>query len=117
MSKMTPEQEVTSVMKPPGIVLKTFGGGVGNIILGIALIGGVHSPGAIVFGVLFIILGVTTWILGGFGRRPWDEIQPAGRAIAGIGTVIGMVFLYVLFFWFVILRWVWKYIIDPGLRS
>jgi hypothetical protein len=103
--------------KPPGIVLKTFGGGVGNIILGIALIGGGHSAGAIVFGVLFIILGVTTWILGGFGRKAWDEIPPAGRAIAGTGAVIGMVFLYVLFFWFVILRWVWKYIVDPGLRS
>ena len=41
----------------------------------------------------------------------------AGRVIAGIGSVIGMLFLYLLFFWFFILRWVWKYIIDPGLRS
>ena len=127
MPKMTPEQQPAmlqehrkpsgTIQEPPGIVLKTFGGGVGDIILGIALIGGVHGAGAIVFGVLFIILGVTTLILGGFGHRPWDEIQPAGRAIAGTGAVIGMVFLYALFFWFVILRWVWKYIIDPGLRS
>jgi len=102
---------------PPGIVLKTFGGGAGDIILGIALIGGGGSAGATVFGVLFIILGITTWILGGFGRRPWDDIPPAGRGIAGTGAVIGMVFLYVLFFWFFILRLVWKYIIAPGLRS
>ena len=102
---------------PPGIVLKTFGGGAGNILLGIALIGGVHSGGAIVFGVLFIILGVTTWILGGFGHKPWDQMPPASQRIAGTGAVVGMLFLYVLFFWFVILRWVWKYIIDPGLRS
>jgi hypothetical protein len=102
---------------PPGIVLKTFGGGAGNILLGVALIGGGHSAGAAVFGVLFILLGVATWILGGFGRRPWDEMPPAHRAIAGTGAVIGMLFLYVLFFWFFILRLVWKYIIDPGLRS
>ena len=102
---------------PPGIVLKTLGGGTGNIILGVALIGGGHSAGSIVFGVLFILLGVATWILGGFGRRPWDEMPPASRAVAGTGAVIGMLFLYVLLFWFFILRWVWKYIIDPGLRS
>jgi hypothetical protein len=98
---------------PPGIVLKTFGGGVGNILLGVSLIGGVHNGGAIVFGVLFIILGVATWILGGFGRRPWDRMSPASRRIAGTGAVVGMLFLYVLFFWFVILRWVWRYIINP----
>ena len=96
---------------PPGIALKTFGGGVGNIILGIALIGGGHSGGAIVFGVLFIILGITTWILGGFGRKPWFDMSPASRRIAGTGAVIGMLFLYILFFWFFILRWVWKNII------
>jgi len=103
---------------PPGIVLKTFGGGIGNIILGVALIGsGNGSAGGIVFGVLFIALGVTTLILGGFGRKPWFDMSPVNRRIAGTGAVIGMLFLYVLFFWFVVLRWVWKYIIDPGLRS
>lgn len=96
---------------PPGIVLKTFGGGVGNILLGVALIGGGHSGGAVIFGVLFIILGVTTWSLGGFGRKPWSDMSPASRRIAGTGAVTGMLFLYVLFCWFFILRWVWQNII------
>jgi hypothetical protein len=97
---------------PPGIVLKTFGGGAGNILLGISLIGGVHSGGTTVFGVLFIILGITTWILGGFGHRPWDKMSPASQRVAGTGAVVGMLFLYVLFFWLVILRWIWRYIIS-----
>ena len=94
------------------MVLKTFGGGIGDIILGAALIGGVHSGGAIAFGVLFVILGVTTLILGGFGHKPWDEMPPASRAIAGTGAVIGMLFLYVLFFYLFILRWVWRNIVN-----
>jgi hypothetical protein len=96
---------------PPGIVLKTFGGGLGCILLGVATIGGLHSGAAIVFGVLFIILGVATLIFGGFGRTPWFDMSPAGRRIAGTGAVIGMLFLYVMLCWFFIIRWVWKNII------
>jgi hypothetical protein len=100
-------------------------GGVGDIILGISLVGGAHN---VIFGILLILLGVATWIFTGFGVRghrefendwysAWNSMPTAGRVIAGIGSVIGMLFLYLLFFWFFILRWVWKYIIDPGLRS
>jgi Double zinc ribbon len=103
-------------------------GGVGDIVLGIALIGGGHSAGAIIFGILFIALGIATWVLTKFGVRgyeefgdnwysAWNSMSTTERAIAGTGSVIGMLFLYVLFFWLVILRWVWRYIIDPGLRS
>jgi hypothetical protein len=108
-----PETMQPGIRKPPPrIVLKTFGGGVGNIILGVALIGSTGgSAGGIVFGVLFIILGVMTLILGGFGRKPWDDMPPASRRIAGTGAVIGMLFLYILFFWFVALRWVWRNIV------
>jgi hypothetical protein len=100
---------------PPGIVLKTFGGGIGNVLLGVALIGGIHSGGAIVFGVLFILLGITTLILGGFGHKPWYNMSPASRRIAGTGAVIGMLFLYLIFFYFFILRLVWHLIIKPSL--
>jgi hypothetical protein len=103
------QQEQRSL--PPAIVLKTFGGGVGSILLGVSTIGGLHSGAAIVFGVLFIILGVATLILGGFGRKPWFDMSPASRRIAGTGAVIGMLFLYVLLCWFFIIRWVWKNII------
>jgi len=93
---------------PPGIVLKTFGGGFGCILLGVSTIGGLRSGAAIVFGVLFIILGVATWIL---GRKPWSDMSPASRRIAGTGAVVGMLFLYVLLCWFFISRWAWKNII------
>jgi hypothetical protein len=106
----TMQQEIKN--QPPGIVLKTFGGGIGNLILGVALIGSTNgSAGGIIFGILFIILGVTTLIIGGFGRKPWFDMSPASRRIAGTGAVIGMLFLYVLFFWFVAFRWVWRNIV------
>jgi hypothetical protein len=44
-------------------------------------------------------------------------MSKAGRVIAGTGSVIGILFLYILFFYLVILRWVWKHIIAPGLRG
>jgi hypothetical protein len=96
-------------------------GGAGDIVLGISLIGGVHSAGGIVFGILFIMLGIATWIFTRFGSgengrqwySAWNTMPTVGRVVAGTGSVIGMAFLYILFFWFVILRWVWKYIIAP----
>ena len=90
-------------------------GGVGAILLGVSVIGGLHSGGAIVFGILFILLGITTWILTSFGRRSWWDLSTASRAIAGTGSVIGMLFLYLVFFYFFIIRLVWRHIIKPGL--
>jgi hypothetical protein len=98
-------------------------GGAGDIVLGISLIGGVHSAGGIVIGVLFIMLGIATWILTRFGSgtdgrqwySAWNTMPTASRVIAGAGSVIGMAFFYILFFWFLILRWAWKYIIAPSL--
>ena len=92
-------------------------------MLGISLIGGIHSAGGIVFGVLFIMLGIATWILTHFGSgedgrqwySAWNTMPTVGRTTAGTGSVIGMVFFYVLFFWLMILRWVWKYIVAPSL--
>lgn len=98
-------------------------GGAGDIVLGIALIGSGHSAGATVFGLLFIGLGIATWVLTGFGSRgqeefrgdwhsAWNSMSTNGRVIAGTGSVIGVLFLYVLFFWFFIIRWVIKHIIT-----
>jgi hypothetical protein len=78
----------TSESNPPGIVLKTFGGGIGDKILGVALIGGTNgSAGGFVFGVLFITLGITTLFLGGFGRKQWSDMPPASQRIARTGAV------------------------------
>ena len=82
-----------------------------------------HSAGAAVFGVLFIGLGIATWVLTGFGRRgheefgddwysAWNSMPTNGRVIAGTGSVIGVLFLYILFFWFFIILWVIKNIIT-----
>jgi len=98
-------------------------GGAGGILLGISLIGGGHSAGATVFGLLFIGLGIATWVLTGFGSRgskefgddwyaAWNSMSTNGRVIAGTGAVIGVSFLYILFFWFFIIRWVIKNIIT-----
>jgi zinc-ribbon domain len=94
-------------------------GGGGCIVLGIALIASGHSAGATVFGLLFIGLGIATWIITQFGTRgqaefngewhsAWNSMSTGGRAIAGTGAVIGLVFVYLLFFWFFIIIWVIK---------
>ena len=41
----------------------------------------------------------------------------AGQVVTGIDSVIGTLFLHILFRWLAITRWVWKYIIDPRLCS
>src|ERR1700722_11709901 len=98
-------------------------GGGGAIILGISLIGGGHSAGAAIFGFLFIALGIATWVLTGFGSRggeqwggdwysAWNSMSTNGRVIAGTGSVIGVLFAYVLFFWFFIILWFIKNIIT-----
>jgi len=104
-------------------------GGFGDIVLGICLIAATHNAGGIIFGVLLIILGIATWSLTGFGVRgknefggedwysAWNAMSTTGRAVAGVGSVVGMVFLYVFFFYLVIIRWVWRYIVEPGLRG
>jgi hypothetical protein len=98
-------------------------GGFGDIVLGIALIGGGGSAAAAVFGVLFILLGIATWVLTGFGGggqegpdnwyAAWYKMSATARAVAGTGSVIGVLFIYLVFFWFFILRLVWRYIIAP----
>ena len=96
-------------------------GGGGCIVLGIAVIGSGHSAASTVFGLLFIGLGIATWILTGFGLRgqtefggewhsAWNSMSTGGRAVAGTGAVIGTVFLYLLFFWFFFIIWVIKHI-------
>jgi hypothetical protein len=92
-------------------------GGAGDIIIGIALIGSGHSAGSTVFGLLFIILGLATWIITGFGLRgqgefgddpysAWKSMSAGGRSIAGTGSVIGVVFCYLLFFWLFLILWI-----------
>lgn len=63
-------------------------GGLGCIGLG-ALITGTGEMPVIVFGILFILLGLATWLLTGFGGIGWYDINPPGRYVAGTGAIIG----------------------------
>lgn len=100
-------------------------GGFGDILLGIAMIGGGGSAAAAVFGVLFIALGIATWVLTGFGGAggtdpvnwytAWHGMSTPRRAVAGTGVVIGLLFVYAIFFWFFILKMVWRHIVAPSM--
>src|SRR5271154_2914099 len=90
-------------------------GGVGDLVLGISLIGGLNRGGGNALGIVFILLGITTWILPSSGHKSWWDLPTGSRAIAGTGSVIGMLFLYLIFFYFFIIRLVWRYIISPSL--
>ena len=100
-------------------------GGFGDILLGIAMIGGGGGGAATaVFGVLFIALGIATWVLTGFGGAggtdpfnwytAWHRMSTPRRAVAGTGVVIGLLLVYALFFWFFILKMVWRHIVAPS---
>jgi hypothetical protein len=73
-----PEPTQREYMKPPLTIrgwsffdkVRFRWGGVGDIVLGISLIGGAHN---IIFGILFIMLGIATWIFTGFGVRGHQE--------------------------------------------
>lgn len=120
-------QTPTGYMKPPPSIrgwsffdkVRFRWGGGGDILLGIALIGGGHSVGTTIFGVLFIALGIATWTVTGFGVRgeeefggdwysAWYSMSTTGRIVAGTGSVVGMLFLYIIFFWLFIILWVIK---------
>lgn len=92
-------------------------GSVGDIVLGIGLIGGIGGVGGITFGILFILLGITTLIITGFGRTPWYDMPVSARAIAGTGSIIGLAFLVLFLFWLFLIWMLFKHIILPTLSS
>lgn len=63
-------------------------GGLGCIVLG-ALITGTGEVAGIVFGILFILLGLATWLLTGFGGIGWYDVATPGRYVVGTGAIIG----------------------------
>ena len=85
--------------------------GVGNLILAVACIATVHVAG-IIFGAIFLALAIATWAITRMGTRPWYSISPGGRALAGSGSVIGLVFLYVCFGVFFLTMWFLRIIVS-----
>lgn len=92
-------------------------GSVGDIVLGIGLIGGVGGVGGIIFGILFILLGATTLIITRFGSTSWYEMPTSAQVFAGVGSIIGLVFLILFFFWLFLIWMLFKHIILPTLGS
>lgn len=83
--------------------------GVGNTLLGLGSIFGTHgSPAGIIFGLLFLGLAGGTWAVTRFGTTIWPELTSAGKAVAGIGSLTGLLFIYSFFIWLVVLWWFLK---------
>jgi hypothetical protein len=78
--------------------------GIGNLILAVACASGGNVAG-IIFGVIFLILAIATWSITRLGTRPWYALSPGARALAGTGSVIGLVFLYLCFGIFFLTIW------------
>jgi len=98
---MSDDNEIRITRNPPltiagrspfnGIRLRW--GGLGAVILGIALMFSMHNGGAIAFSVLLILLGIVTWVTTSFGRVYWYDIPMGFRVVAGAGSVIGLAFI------------------------
>lgn len=62
------------------------------------------NPAGVVFGLLFLGLGVSIWLLTSFGRIPWNDLPSNKKAVVGTGAVAGLLFVYMFFaVWFAIL--------------
>lgn len=67
-------------------------GGLGGVGLGVALLC-TAEPAGIVFGILFMLLGLATWLITSFGKTPWSALSPLAQGVAGTGSVIGLLSL------------------------
>jgi hypothetical protein len=67
---------------------------------------GAGGVGGIILGILFILLALATWVITLFGEREWYSISTAGQLIAGTGSVIGVVVIYITFGVFFLIIWV-----------
>ena len=74
------------------------------MVIGVALMfsGG---PAGIVFGILFLLLGIATWIFTSFGATPWHHVSTPGQIVAGAGSIIGNAFLLMFFLTWFVLKW------------
>jgi hypothetical protein len=87
--------------------------GTGSILLALYCMLGVGGAGGIIFGILFLLLALATWIITRFGFRDWYSIPTGQRIIAGTGSVIGLAILYLAFgvffltIWFILLICDW----------
>jgi hypothetical protein len=86
--------------------------GLGNILLGMGCAFGAGGVGGVVFGILFILLGIATWIITKFGAIPWHEVSGVSRVLVSTGAIIGTVFLYLFFFYLFIFFFVLKIVLK-----
>lgn len=75
-------------------------GSLGCAALGTVIIFAGGAVG-VIFGILFILLGIATGWLTGLGKTDWYDVDPPGRYVAGTGAIIGFVFA-----WVFVLVWV-----------
>jgi len=71
-------------------------GGLGSLGLGIALFS-TGGPAGVVFGLIFVFLGVATWFWTGFGTRPWGQLPQHAKVLTAIGSTVGLLCLLAFF--------------------
>jgi hypothetical protein len=86
--------------------------GIGNLLLGAGCIFGAGGAGGVVFGILFILLGIATWIITKFGAIPWHDLSGVPLVLASTGAIIGVVFLYLAFCYLFIFFFVLKVVLG-----
>ena len=80
-------------------------GGFGDVLMGVVMGGagiGNGNVAGIVFGLLFVALGIATWSVTSFGSIHYLTLSPGKRAIVVLGSIGFIVLLLTVGAWLVI---------------
>jgi len=87
--------------------------GAGNILLALYCIFGPGGAGGIVFGILFLLLAVATWVIAFNAGWDWHSIPRDYRiGIVAVGATIGITFIYIFFGIFFLVIWIFTHLAD-----
>ncbi len=82
-----------------------WGGGATTVL---GLVACFQPGGGFALGIPLLALGIGTLVVTGFGGTPWQALGSAQKGIAGTGSIIGLIFLYMFFGIFFLIIWVIK---------
>lgn len=87
--------------------------GAGNILLALYCLFGAGGTGGVFFGIVFLLLAVSTWVIAYQASWEWYAIPPDfRRGIVAVGASIGVAFTYLFFGIFFLVIWVCAHLAD-----
>lgn len=87
--------------------------GVGNTVLALYCMFGAGGAGGVFFGIVFLALGIATWVIAYQADWQWYAIPPDfRRGVVAVGAAIGVAFTYLCFGVFFLVIWIFTHLAD-----